>query len=538
MAKFLKYPFEEQLDLEKINDIDISILPYNGFDASEHPSYPGKEHYKLLAFLSNQINSRDILDIGTHRGFSAIALSHNFTNTVHSFDIVENIDQRMKMIPNINFYIEDLWNPETREKRKEMILNSGMIFLDIDPHDGIREYEFYCFLRDNNYSGVLIVDDIWYFKGMRDNFWYLIPSENKLDITKYGHWSGSGLIKFNNINSNYNNNWTFVTAYFDLTKCPDASQEIKNRDFEYYLNAANTTMCIDANLVVYCEPEFLEKFKNLRPDHLKHKTHYITCEFDDFPLNKYRNKIIENRKKIPSADPRNTASYYLFCMSRYEMIKRSIDENIFGSTHFAWINICIERYGYRNVMALEEVMAENRNKFSTCYIDFIPQSVVNNLPFYFERGRCSLCSGFFTGNTYYFRLFCELIEKQFLEYLEAGYGHADEQLYSPIYFKHPEIFKVYFGDYLSMVTNYAKVKTDTHSIIYFLMNNSFNHQYYHITYMAGKAIWKFIHENSPYKDRSYDATISDLLGESKNHFLNMFKISARAIGDYSFENII
>ena len=37
-------------------------------------------------------------------------------------------------------------------------------------------------------------------------------------------------------NNAINNNWTLVTAYFNLVKCPDASNEIKKRDKEYYFS--------------------------------------------------------------------------------------------------------------------------------------------------------------------------------------------------------------------------------------------------------------------------------------------------------------
>ena len=42
----------------------------------------GKEHYKLLSYLSTLFNNSIIIDIGTHRGSSALALSYNSTNII------------------------------------------------------------------------------------------------------------------------------------------------------------------------------------------------------------------------------------------------------------------------------------------------------------------------------------------------------------------------------------------------------------------------------------------------------------------------
>ena len=82
------------------------------------------------------------------------------------------------------FYIQDiLTDTSIRDKYKELILNSTFIFLDVDPHNGTMEYDFYLFLKENNYNGFVICDDIWYFKDMRDNFWYNIQDEFKYDIS-------------------------------------------------------------------------------------------------------------------------------------------------------------------------------------------------------------------------------------------------------------------------------------------------------------------------------------------------------------------
>ena len=111
--------------------------------------------------------------------------------------------------------------------------------------------------------------------------------------------------------------------------------------------------------------------------------------------------------------------------------------------------------GYSNLQHLDEIfLGPPRDKVSTVYIDYIPKSIIDDTKQYFEYGRCSLCSGFFTGRGDYMLRFCNAIEAKFLEYLEMGYGHADEQLYSPVYFENRDIFEVYYGDYFQMISNY------------------------------------------------------------------------------------
>ena len=439
----------------------------------EYSEPAGRQHYRLLEELSTKFSHSTLFDIGTHRGMSALALSTNPTNRVVSFDIVAKSGLPNK--PNIAYHTDDLMSVEGREKWQDTLLASPFIFLDIDPHEGTREFGFYEWLRDKDYKGFVICDDIWYFKEMRDNFWYKIPSEHKIDITDRGHWSGTGIVRFHPSElwtaKVAPSNWTVVTAYFDLTKMPDASPSIKDRPVSHYLASATSTLMLEQNLVVFCEPDTVETLRALRPAHLLPRTQFVAMSFEDFPLTKHRNQILENRKKIPESDDRNTASYYLLCMSRYAMLKRVIEENPFGSTHFAWLNVCIERMGWKNLVKLPRVFEIQRDKFSTCYIDY--QRKDNYLETVMRHGRCSMCSGFFTGNARYMKAFCDRIEDAFLECLAKGYGHADEQLFSLVYFDDSSIFDVYYGDYTEMITNYEWIRDRPQQPLYLLIKHSY-----------------------------------------------------------------
>jgi hypothetical protein len=457
------------------NDIQALQLQCN-IPNEEYIRPAGIEHYKLLSYLSKQINNAIIFDIGTHKGFSALALSHNKNNTVYTFDLYDKINEEDKKNlwsnNNVKFSTDNLMDDLTRNKWKDLILNSSIIFIDIDPHEGTEEYKFYLWLKENKYKGLLILDDIFYFKEMRDNIWHKIPNIEKYDLTRFGHWSGTGFVVFNGQKielidqiperipkfSNEQKSWTIVTAYFNLTKTFDASNEIKERDQTYYMKNANMTMAIDQNLVVFCDKDSEIYLKSLRPEYLKNKTKFIILDFMDIDIvkNNY-NKLVNIRKKTRyNTDPRNTPSYYLLCMARYDLLLKTINDNPFNSTHFAWCNICIERMSWKNEIYFPKIWQEFRDKFSTCYIDYQPKSlVIDNIQEYYKWGRCGMCSGFFTGNKYYMSTFCNFIIKAFDDMLNQEVGHADEQLYSIVYFRHPEIFEFYYGDYQEMIINYG-----------------------------------------------------------------------------------
>jgi len=89
-----------------------------------------------------------------------------------------------------------------------------------------------------------------------------------------------------------------------------------------------------------------------------------------------------------------------------------------------------------------------------------------------------MCSGFFTGNAYYMYKVADLIENKFLEYLEMGYGHTDEQLYSPVYFQNIDLFEHYYGDYAEMISNYVYAYDKPQNILNIFIPRSFQYGNY------------------------------------------------------------
>lgn len=481
--------------------VDPEKMRANVGDSETFYARSGVEHYRLLAYLSTLFEGKTLLDIGTHHGESALALAYNEKNSVVSFDVVDKVPAHRRKRSNVAYHQADLFDPTTRERWKKDLLSSALIFIDIDPHEGSREHELISWLRDNAYQGFIVLDDIWYFKPMRDRLWCRIEDRYKLDVTHVGHWAGTGIVSFGGYvvcegayRATDSMNWTLVTGYFDLTQMVDATPEIRARPPRHYLDQhAQGTLGLEQNLVIYCDAARVDQIWALRPRHLHDRTRVIPQAFEDFPLTPHRDRIIANRKGggCPS-DPRNTASYYLFCMARYAMLKRTIQENPFGSTHFAWVNICIERMGFQNLAHMQEALGQQRDKFSTCYIDYVDKKTTQNLADNFGPrcfGRCTMCSGFFTGDARHMQAVCDRVEQQFVKCLESGYGHSDEQLINLVYFEAPELFDWYLGDYQEMITNYARVYQRPERPLQHVIQNSYAAADWSVCARACEILW-------------------------------------------------
>jgi predicted O-methyltransferase YrrM len=187
-----------KITLEKLNNIDMSCCEDYTKWKSTHSQYftdvAGKEHYRLLAYLSDAIyeySKKPFIDIGTYLGYSALALSKHPSSTIITYDIIDcipDIGYTMKSVDRIEHRITDCLN------EMDTLLNSDLICLDVDPHDGIQEREIFNALKDAGYKGLLIVDDIFINKGMT-SFWNNVDLL-KYDVSKYGHFSGTGLVVF------------------------------------------------------------------------------------------------------------------------------------------------------------------------------------------------------------------------------------------------------------------------------------------------------------------------------------------------------
>ena len=178
-------------------------------------------YYAILAQLSTYINDSIIVDLGTLYGESAAALSYNQSNKVYTYD-VEHREEAATRLGKIEFQnvkyiigncIENNWSGMAMlegvqpKSDKEIFLSSKLIFLDVDPHDGIQENKVLNFLIDNNWKGIMVCDDIGMGREpgkqnahplMRD--WWNTIDLPKYDISKnyYASGTGTGIICFDN----------------------------------------------------------------------------------------------------------------------------------------------------------------------------------------------------------------------------------------------------------------------------------------------------------------------------------------------------
>lgn len=193
----------------KVHDENVTeMLPYAKYykhtahkDHSYYFTLDKGEHYKLISHLSKQCpDGSTVIDIGTFLGYSALSLATNPNVSVVTYDIAETIIQKEGMVsildvPNITYRIKNCL------EEVPSLLHAPLIVLDVDPHDGVQEIDIIQALMDNNYKGVVVCDDIHLNDGMK-RFWEWVPLK-KVDITAFGHFTGTGAIVFDPLTHNF-----------------------------------------------------------------------------------------------------------------------------------------------------------------------------------------------------------------------------------------------------------------------------------------------------------------------------------------------
>ena len=118
---------------------------------------------------------------------------------------IEAEQRARQYINNLDNVIYNVFNPLKSLKGKDIILSASLISLDVDPHDGKKEAEFYGFFLNNDWKGIMICDDIRMGWDSRHDhitmasFWNNVHKPKyDLTTTKYSHHTGTGLICLDN----------------------------------------------------------------------------------------------------------------------------------------------------------------------------------------------------------------------------------------------------------------------------------------------------------------------------------------------------
>jgi hypothetical protein len=161
--------------------------------------FPG-EHYRFLNAVVGILKPQVVIEVGTSSGLGTRSLLQSLppSSRLITFDLIpwnqfhshlgdEDFEQH-----DLVQYLDDVRIPHVWEHYQHVFKVADLIFVDI-PRDGNLEYLLMNHLetlppRENR---ILIFDDIRLMDSIE--LWRRITSP-KMDITSFGHWSGTGIV--------------------------------------------------------------------------------------------------------------------------------------------------------------------------------------------------------------------------------------------------------------------------------------------------------------------------------------------------------
>ena len=164
--------------------------------------WPG-EHYRLLGALVQVLRPKSVIEIGTFTGLSAITMlkylppdSRMATFDVERWDAIPDtvLAPRDFADGRLVQHVDNLGDAEAFARHRERIASADFMFID-GPKDNVFEHRFMELLRTIRFekAPILVFDDTRLWSMLR--FWRQLPYP-KLDMTSFGHWSGTGLLEF------------------------------------------------------------------------------------------------------------------------------------------------------------------------------------------------------------------------------------------------------------------------------------------------------------------------------------------------------
>ncbi len=166
-------------------------------------TWPG-EHYKLLCALVEELQPSTIIEIGTYTGLSVLAMMPSLPkhSKLVTFDILpwQKIENSFLQPQDFNDgrlsqVISDLTQIENAKKHASLLQSADLIFIDA-AKDGFMEKILFENLSEIGLkkNALIVFDDIRLWNMLA--FWREI-SLPKLDLTSFGHWTGTGLVDWN-----------------------------------------------------------------------------------------------------------------------------------------------------------------------------------------------------------------------------------------------------------------------------------------------------------------------------------------------------
>jgi len=163
-------------------------------------------------------------------------------------------------------------------------------------------------------------------------------------------------------------------------------------------------------------------------------------------------------------------------MFKIHALKIAQERADFKATHYFWVDFGCSHVAYSETFHADalRMIASPRSKVTVQMIRYWDSSERENLFDNVKAGMCGLAGTVFSVEKTYMARLYTLMMGVFYDLLFKEIGHTDEQVMLLAYYRSPQMFNLYYGDYYSVISNYHYIVRDWHSVIYFIIKRAYN----------------------------------------------------------------
>ena len=148
-------------------------------------------------------------------------------------------------------------------------------------------------------------------------------------------------------------------------------------------------------------------------------------------------------------------------------------QDVFSTPYFCWLDLGCSHVAPDNYEeAITKILVSPREKISACSIHYRGEAELEDSSTYCNAGHCGLAGTILTTDKMHLMNLYPRYMRILYEHVEKGIWYSDEQILTYCYYRHPDLFNIYYGDYSSVLLNYHGIKGDWESIDRFLIKEA------------------------------------------------------------------
>lgn len=257
---------------------------------------------------------------------------------------------------------------------------------------------------------------------------------------------------------------TLVSALYDLA---GRERNTRRRTAADYLGTAGFLLELDQDVVIFADPELAPQLEARRATAgLGGRTRVIVEPLEELPAHRLHDEIAAARQRQPilNRDPdKDTVLFTELQWSKFELVRRAIELDPFGGSHFAWIDLVNRGLPPHPDDPLFEHPSDPVRLLSMR--GFEARQLKDRAGYYaYLQGH--IAAGYITAAREGFLRLSELFESTARDELDAGFAPSEEQLLPVLFAREPELFEFHYGDYSHLLRNYLRLRGSADNLLF------------------------------------------------------------------------